>query len=92
METLEELATEYRRTAAMLAYKLEEHQRKQDLTPEQMATLRGMLEDMRMVQHTLSSYYDLPRQGIVDSSNWLTKKRSCNYKKRASVTILTFLW
>lgn len=70
METLKEMAMEYRRTAAMLAYKLEEHKRKQDLTPDQMATLRRMLEDLRMVQRTLSSYYDLPRPGVVDASSW----------------------
>lgn len=70
MATLHELAIEYRKTAAMLALKVRQHEEMGDLPAEDLAILRAELRDTREVQHLLAGYYVIPRRGIYDCSSW----------------------
>lgn len=74
--TLKELGAEYRATAALVAKRMAEHQRRQDCDPRQIALMRGMLADLRLIARTCSGYYDLPRPGVVDATVYYSRGHS----------------
>lgn len=65
-----EMAAEYRIAAAKLSFKIQEHEKKQDMSEHDLRIMRKMLDDTRAVLRTISGYYDLPRPGELDSSSW----------------------
>ena len=74
--TLKELGAEYRAIAALVAKHMAEHQRRQDCDPRQIALMRGMLADLRLIARTCSGYYDLPRPGVVDATVYYSRGHS----------------
>ena len=66
--TMREMAREYRATAAWLNMRIQQHEQAGDRDPAELATMRSMLADLRMVARTLSGYYDIPRPGEVDGT------------------------
>lgn len=60
MATLDAMAAEYRMAAAKLAKRLQEKEAS-GAPAKEIRQLRAALQDIRMVQRCLSSYYDLPR-------------------------------
>lgn len=61
MASLEEMAVEYRKSAALLAQNIKKHEEAGDLDKWQMDQLKDSLKQIREVCHILSGYYDVPR-------------------------------
>ena len=74
--TMRELAREYRATAARLNMRIQQHEQAGDRDPAELATMRSMLADLRLIARTCSGYYDLPRPGVVDATVYYSRGHS----------------
>lgn len=73
MATLQDLAAQYRYSAALLAQRIAALKRRPDCDRRRVQVLSGMLQETRRVQHTLEGYYRAGRdEGITMAGRILT--------------------
>ena len=76
MSTMQEMAQEYRVTAAKLSVCIARHRASGDRSEEELRVLKQALRDVREVGQLLSCYYTAPRRGSRITLLGLTPRRT----------------